>query len=118
LLAEVTRAREAATATEAAHVAAVLAAETSTQEAAVARDITSFCVKDAEDQAILAEGEALERVSRVEAENTAALGSAHEEVKGLVQKIILLKGELAAERRALKVSEREHREQFKELTLL
>jgi hypothetical protein len=43
------------------------------------------------------EREALERVSRMEAENAAALASAREDVKGFVRKIALLKGELVAE---------------------
>jgi hypothetical protein len=41
------------------------------------------------------EREARERVSRVEAESTATLASAHEGTKSLVQKVALLKGELA-----------------------
>jgi hypothetical protein len=48
LLAEVTRAWEAAATAEAACVVAVLAVETSAQEAAMTLDITALCVKDAE----------------------------------------------------------------------
>jgi hypothetical protein len=59
LLAEVTRVQEAAAAAEATHVVAMLAAETSTREAATAWDSTALCAKDANDQATLAEREAL-----------------------------------------------------------
>jgi hypothetical protein len=80
-----------------------------------------------------------EDVARREAENAAALALAHEDVEGLVWKVTLLEGELAEARRArevakgkfrslsnvaancvwwLVVSEREHREQFEELSLL
>jgi hypothetical protein len=61
---------------------------------------------------------ALEKVSRVEVGNTAALTSACEDAKGFIRKIALLEGELAAEHRAWEVSEREHWEQFLGLTLL
>jgi hypothetical protein len=85
------------------------------------------------------ERKAQKRVSRVEAENTVVLASTREDAEGLVQKIALLEGELEeacqardvpeensrglsdmaadAERR-WKVSEREHREHFEELTHL
>jgi hypothetical protein len=46
------------------------------------------------------------------------LASAHEDAEGLARKIALLEDELAVEHRAWEVSEREHREQFDELTLL
>jgi hypothetical protein len=91
---EVTRVREAASAVEVAHVAVVLAVETSAQEAAITWDSTAAQVKDAGDQAALTEREARERMSRVEAESTVGLASAHEETKGLVWKIVLLEGEL------------------------
>jgi hypothetical protein len=97
---EVTRAPEAATATEVAHVMVVLAAETSAREAVAAWDTAAILVKDAEDQAALVEKVARERVSRVEAESVAMLPSAHEEAEGLVWKIILLKGELKEASRA------------------
>jgi hypothetical protein len=42
---------------------AVLATETSTQEAIVAQDSANLCIKDPEDRATLAEREALEQVS-------------------------------------------------------
>jgi hypothetical protein len=58
------------------------------------------------------EREALERVSRVEAKNAAALASSHEVVKGSAHKIALLEDKLVMERQAREVSEREHREQF------
>jgi hypothetical protein len=87
----------------------VLAADTSTQEAAAAWGSTVIHVKDAEDQAGLMEREARERVSRVEAENTAALASAHEDAEGLVRKIALLEGELVEARRAREVAEEKSR---------
>jgi hypothetical protein len=68
-------------------------------------DSATLCVKDVEDQAALAEREALERVSRVEAENVMALASTREE-------------EATDVKRQWEVSEKEHREQFEELTLL
>jgi hypothetical protein len=43
------------------------------------------------------EREALERLSRVEAENTTALASTREDAEGFVQKIALLEDELAME---------------------
>jgi hypothetical protein len=98
LLAEVTRGREAATAAKATRIVVVLAAETSTQEATVMWDSTALHVKDAEDWATLVEREALERVSRVEAENAVVLGSVYEDVEGFVQKIALLQSELVAKR--------------------
>jgi hypothetical protein len=54
----------------------------------------------------------------VEAGNTTTLAFACEYVEGFVQKIVVLKGELAAERRAREVFETERWEQFEELTLL
>jgi hypothetical protein len=48
-----------------------------------------------EDQTSLAERDYWERVSRVEAENAVALGSAHDDTKGLVWQVTLLKGEFA-----------------------
>jgi hypothetical protein len=77
-----------------------------------------FCIKDVEDQAALAEREALERVSQVEAENSAAPASIREDAAGLAQKIALHEDNLARERRAREMSEREHRVCFEELTLL
>jgi hypothetical protein len=58
-----TQARGVVTTAEAARTVALLATETSAQEAAVARDSTNLRIKDAEDQATLVEGEALEQVS-------------------------------------------------------
>jgi hypothetical protein len=58
-----TQARGVVTTAEAARTVALLAIETSAQEAAVARDSTNLRIKDAEDQATLVEGEALEQVS-------------------------------------------------------
>jgi hypothetical protein len=136
---EVTRAPEAAAATEVAHVMVVLAAETSAREAIAARDTAAILVKDAEGRAAPVEKVARERVSRVEAESVAMLPSAREEAEGLVWKIVLLKGELKEASRAREVveensrgfldatayaerwweeSEREHWEKFEEFTLL
>jgi hypothetical protein len=64
------------------------------------------------------ESEALERVSRAEAESVVALASACEDVEGFVRKITVLVDELAAEGLALEVSEREHQARFEECTLL
>jgi hypothetical protein len=92
-----------------------------------------------DDRAALVEREARESVLRVEAKNTAVLAYAREETDGLIQKVTLLEGELAEARWArevakenfrglsnvvtdgawqLVVTEREHREQFEELTIL
>jgi hypothetical protein len=60
-----------------------------------------------EDWATLAERETLERVSRVEAKNTMALASAHEDAEGFARKITLLEDELVAEHQAQEVFERE-----------
>jgi hypothetical protein len=96
----------------------ILTTETSVWEAVAAWDSIALRVKDAEDRATLAEREALERVSRAEVENATALASTREDVEGLARKITLLEDELAAELQAREVSERERREQFKELSLL
>jgi hypothetical protein len=58
---------------EATRVVVVLVSETSTQKATVAWDSTTK-----------AEREAQERVSSVEAENAAALDSAHDDAEGLI----------------------------------
>jgi hypothetical protein len=76
LLVEVTQAQEVVVAAKAACDAAVLVAETSARKATAAQDSAAFRVKDADGWATLAEREPLERVSRVEAEATAALASA------------------------------------------
>jgi hypothetical protein len=90
LLAKVTRMHGAAAAIEAARVMIVLAVETSAQQATMVWDSTALHVKDAKDWATLTEREALERVSRVETENTEALASSHEDAESFVQKIALL----------------------------
>jgi hypothetical protein len=64
------------------------------------------------------EREALERVSRPEAESATMLTSAREDAEGLARKITLLKDKLAAEHWAQEVSQRERQEQFEELNLL
>jgi hypothetical protein len=96
----------------------MLAAESSARDAAAARDSTTLCVKDVVAWDALPKRETLERVSRVEVENVTALASAREAVEGFVQKISLLEDDLAMERQARVVSEREHQVQFDELTLL
>jgi hypothetical protein len=100
LLAKVARAWEAATTMEVTRVTVVLAVETSAQEVVATLDVTTLRVKDAEDQVILAEREAWERVSTVEVENVMALAFSREDAEGLVRKIALLEGELAEERLA------------------
>jgi hypothetical protein len=58
------------------------------------------------DWASLAAREARERVSKVEAESTMALASAHEEAEGLVRRIALLEGGLVEARRAWEMAEK------------
>jgi hypothetical protein len=70
-----------------------------------------------DDQAALAERVVLERVSRADAKNAEALALVREATKGLVRKISLLQDELAAERRAWELYERQRYAQFEELTL-
>jgi hypothetical protein len=72
----------------------VLAAKTSSLEAATTRDIATLHIKDVEDQATLAEGEALERLCRAKVENSIVLASAHPDTEGLAWKITLLEGKL------------------------
>lgn len=96
---EFTRAREGAATSEAARITKVHAVETSVQEVVAAWDSTTVHIRDTEDQAILVEGEAQERMSKVEAKNAVALASAHEDTEGLVWKVALPKGELAVARR-------------------
>jgi hypothetical protein len=97
---------------------AVLAIETSTWEAAAVQDGGTLHVKDVEDWATLVEWEALERVSRAEAENATTLASSREDTEGLAWKVALLEDELTMVRRAQEVSKREHRAHMEELTLL
>jgi hypothetical protein len=54
----------------------------------------------------------------VEAKNGTTLASTREAAECLARKIALLEDEFEAEHRAREVSEREHREQLEELTLL
>jgi hypothetical protein len=61
---------------------------------------------------------ALKRVSRAEVENAVMLASLHEDAKGFACKIALLEDEIITERLTREVSERGHREQFEELSLL
>jgi hypothetical protein len=110
LQAEVTWAREV--------VPDMLAAHTTAMLAAAVQDNATLHVKDAEDQATIAQREVLEWVSRAEAENATALASAHEDSEVLAVKVTLLKDELAVEYRAQEMSEREHRAHFEELNLL
>jgi hypothetical protein len=52
-------------------------------------------IRDVEDQAVLAERLAQERVSRLEVESAAVLASAHEEAKCFAGRIAFLEGKLA-----------------------
>jgi hypothetical protein len=97
LLVEVAQERETIVTVEATSVAAMLAAETSAREAAMAQDSAALQVKDVEAWASLAEREALERVSRVEGNNVMVLASSREDAEGFVRKIPILEGELTAE---------------------
>jgi 7-keto-8-aminopelargonate synthetase-like enzyme len=86
----------------------VLAAKVSARESAVAWDSATFHVKDVEDWVALAEKEALERVSKAEAENATVLATASKDTEGLARKVTLLEDELAAEHWAQEMSQREH----------
>jgi hypothetical protein len=97
LLVELTQVQVVVTAAEATCATTVLAAETFAWEAATVHDSVTHHVKDTEDRASIVEREALERVSRAEAENTTALASAREDAEGLAQKVALLQDELVAE---------------------
>jgi hypothetical protein len=68
---------------EAARAAAMLAGRSSAQEAGTTQDSATLCVKDTEGRATLMEGEALERMSRAEAENSIVLASARADAEGL-----------------------------------
>jgi hypothetical protein len=118
LQAEVTRAWEVVVDAETAHATTVLAAKVSARESAVAWDSATFHVKDVEDWVALAEKEALERVSKAEAENATVLATASKDTEGLARKVTLLEDELAAEHWAQEMSQREHWACFEELTLL
>jgi hypothetical protein len=118
LQAEVTWAREAATAAEAAHITTILAVEASAYEAVVAWDSATILIKDVEDWTTLVEREARERVLRVEVESDATLVSACEKVEGLVRKITLLEGDLVEVHWAREVVEENSHGLFDELTLL
>jgi hypothetical protein len=75
----------------------MVATETSAREAIAVQDSAVVHVKDAEDQAVQAEREALERVSRAKAESATALASTHEDAEGFAHKISHLEDELTAE---------------------
>jgi hypothetical protein len=136
---EVIRAWEATVAVEPAHAATVGTAEASAQEAVAIWDNAVTLIRVAEDWAALAEREARERVSRVEAESATTLASSRGEVEDLAWWIALFEGGLAEVRNSrdmteekswgltdtvtdaewrLEESKRECREQVKELTLL
>jgi hypothetical protein len=117
LLADMISAQEVAATAETARVTAMLAAETFACEAAAAWVSTTLRVKDVKDMAAMAEREALEWVSRAEAENAMALASTREDAEGFAHKIVLLEDTLTVEHQAREVSKRESREQLKELTL-
>jgi hypothetical protein len=116
--AAVTQAREVTAAAKTTRSVATLIAHIFARETTTSRDSAALHAKDMEDRASLVESEALERVSRAEAENAAVLASTHEDAEGLAQKVTFLKDELVAERRAWEVSKRECQELFVELTLL
>jgi hypothetical protein len=78
---EVTRMREVVAAMEAARAVSVLTAKASAWEAAMAWDGATLRIKDAEDRATPAEREALEWVSRAEADNSVELASARDDVE-------------------------------------
>jgi hypothetical protein len=82
---------------EVARAAAVLATKASIREAIAAHDGATLHIREMEDRVTVAEWEASERESRVEAEHSAALASAHADTEGLAQRITLLEGELAEE---------------------
>jgi hypothetical protein len=96
---------EAADAMKAARAEAVLAATASTQEAATAREGAAASIKQVEARTTLAKREARARVSKVEAESTASLASAHGEVVGFTQKVVLLEGVLVDARQVQDTSE-------------
>jgi hypothetical protein len=83
LLAEVTWMWEAAAAVEVVRAMAMLTTKTSTWDFVVAQDSAALHVTDAKDRATLIEKEALERVSREEAENAMTLASTREDAEGL-----------------------------------
>jgi hypothetical protein len=96
----------------------MLGAETSVQKAAMEWDDANLHIKGAEDWAALAEREALEWVSRVEADNSIALSSTSANIEDLARKVTLIEDKLVEERREREASKREHRECFEELALL
>jgi hypothetical protein len=62
-------------------------------------DSVTVHIRDTEDQVILAEREAQERMLRVEVKNVVALASACDDMEGLVRKVTLPEGELAVAHR-------------------
>jgi hypothetical protein len=113
IVVEVTQAWQATPAVEATCATTMLAVETSASEAVAVQDSATLCVKDAVNRATL-----VERVSRAEVENATALASTHKNVEGFAWKTTLLEDELTRERRTRKMSERERRAQFEELSLM
>jgi predicted nucleic acid-binding Zn-ribbon protein len=101
----VIRAWEVTVAAKAAHVTMVCAVEASAQEAVVVWESVVALIRNAEDQAALAEREARERVLRVKAKSAAALASTREEAEGLIQRIALLEGELVESHQSRKTAE-------------
>jgi hypothetical protein len=95
---EVIWVQEAAVTAEVTHAATMDVVEASAQEAAMAQKSIVALVKEAEDQTALAEMEARKRVSRMEAESSAALASACGEVEVFTRGIALLEGELTEAR--------------------
>jgi hypothetical protein len=67
----------------------MLATKTSAREATMSRDSANLRIKGPEDRAVLAEREALERVSRVEVENSTTLSFARADAKDPARKVVL-----------------------------
>jgi hypothetical protein len=102
---EVTRAWEATVVVKVVRVEAVRDAEASAQEVAVTWESIATVVRDAEDRAALAEREARERVSRVEAESATTLASSRGEVEDLAWWIALFEDGLAEVRNSRDMTE-------------
>jgi prophage DNA circulation protein len=97
---EVIRAWEVVVAVEAACATVVRFAVASAQEVAAARQRVAFLIQEVEARATLAEREARERRSKVEAESVVALASARGEVEGFTWRVALREGELVDARYA------------------
>jgi translation initiation factor 2B subunit (eIF-2B alpha/beta/delta family) len=92
---EVIRAQGSIITTEATCAKAIRVVLASVQEAAMAREGVKASIKEAKDQATLAERETQEKVLKTEAESAASLTPIHEEANEFARKVALLEGELA-----------------------